>query len=167
MVIKRFTTTIVNAFMGFYSIETEQYIQAGIEHVWAFFSDPANLAVLTPATMNFITTSEPEKHIYAGQIITYTITPVLGIKLKWMTEITHVQEGSLFVDEQREGPYKLWHHQHHFTKQGDGVLMKDIVHYGLPFGFLGKIAHRLFVRKKLEHIFEYRRKKIEELFNKK
>jgi ligand-binding SRPBCC domain-containing protein len=153
--------------MGFYSIKTEQFINADIDKLWAFFSNPANLAILTPEELNFVTTSESEDRIYAGQIITYTIRPLLGIKLKWMTEITHVHNKSLFVDEQRAGPYKLWHHQHHFILQSDRVLMKDIVHYSLPFGFLGKIAHYLFVRKKLEHIFKYRREKIDVLFNKK
>lgn len=153
--------------MSFYSIKTEQYIKASVEEVWAFFSNPANLAELTPREMNFVTTTSPEDHIYAGQIITYTITPILGIKMKWMTEITHVQDKILFVDEQREGPYRLWHHQHHFIPYGEGVLMKDIVHYSLPFSFLGKLAHGLFVRKQLEDIFEYRRKKTDELFNKK
>lgn len=153
--------------MSFYSIRTEQYINAGIEEVWSFFSNPANLAELTPGEMNFVTTSQPEDRIYAGQIITYTIRPVLGIKVKWMTEITHVQDKVLFVDEQRIGPYKLWHHQHHFIPQSDGVLMKDIVHYSLPFAFIGRIAHSIFVRKKLQDIFDYRKQRIDALFNKK
>lgn len=153
--------------MSFYSIKTEQYINAGIGEVWSFFSDPANLAELTPVEMDFVTTSAAEDHIYAGQIITYTIRPLWGIKMKWMTEITHVQEKVLFVDEQRIGPYKLWHHQHHFIPQSGGVLMKDIVHYSLPYAFIGRAAHSILVKKKLENIFNYRKQRIDALFNKK
>ena len=118
--------------------------------------------------MNFVITSDKKdgEEMYAGQIITYTLTPLLGIKVKWMTEITHVKEGHYFVDEQRFGPYKLWHHRHTFVSTPDGVDMYDDVNYVLPFGILGTIAHALFVRKRVEEIFKYRTKVVEEFFGK-
>ena len=115
--------------------------------------------------MKFIVTSPPHTgDIYPGQIITYKVSPLLGIPLSWMTEITHVVPGKLFVDEQRQGPYSLWHHQHLFEQDGNGTLMTDIVHYKLPLGPLGVLAKSLFVGKQLEDIFEYRREVIEEKF---
>ena len=103
-------------------------------------------------------------HIYAGQLIEYKLTPVPGFRVYWMTEITHVVPGSYFVDEQRRGPYRLWHHQHHFREISGGVEMTDIVHYQLPLGVIGVLAHRLFVGRQLDRIFAYRREKIEEIF---
>ncbi len=115
--------------------------------------------------MNFkITSGDLPEEIYKGQIITYKVSPVLGIPLNWKTEITEVQKNKLFIDEQKKGPYKLWHHEHHFEQQKDGVLMTDEVHYALPLGPLGTLAHTLFVKKQLEEIFEFRRKKVEEIF---
>lgn len=102
--------------------------------------------------------------MYAGQIITYIIKPMLGIPVKWMTEITHVKEGEYFIDEQRFGPYKLWHHRHSFKETPTGVEMYDEVNYVLPFGVLGTIAHSLFIRKRIEHIFEYRTEVLEKMF---
>ena len=103
--------------------------------------------------------------MYAGQLIEYRVSPVLGIPMYWMTEITHVVEGKYFIDEQRFGPYALWHHQHHFRAVEGGVEMTDIVHYKIPLGPLGWIADRLFVRQKLEQIFDYRYRKVAELFS--
>lgn len=97
-------------------------------------------------------------------IITYTIKPLLGIKVRWMTEITHVKEGEYFVDEQRFGPYALWHHQHHFKQVKGGVIMTDIVNYAIPYSFVGRIAHALIVKDKLKNVFEYRRREIKEMF---
>ncbi|HMX41742.1 MAG TPA: SRPBCC family protein, partial [Saprospiraceae bacterium] len=102
--------------------------------------------------------------MYAGQIITYTIKPLLGIPLFWMTEITHVQPGQFFVDEQRVGPYSIWHHEHHFRAVADGVEMTDLVHYRVPLGCLGDLANWLFVRRQLEQIFDYRYQKLEATF---
>lgn len=148
-----------------YTLKKVQLISTDIKTAWDFFSDPKNLETITGAGMDFkiISTHHGEK-MYAGQLIEYTLRPVLGIKLYWMTEITHVEQHKFFVDEQRYGPYRFWHHQHHFKELKDGVAMTDIVHYKLPFGLLGDIAHGLFVKNKLEKIFDYRYKKIEELF---
>lgn len=148
-----------------YRLRYEQVLNTSIPEAWRFFSRADNLEKITPSYMRFdITSPVTDKPIYAGEVITYTIHPVLGIPLSWMTEITHVKEGAYFVDEQRQGPYGLWHHQHHFEQVKEGVKMTDIVHYSLPLGILGRVAHALFVRRQLEGIFAYRRKKIQEFF---
>ncbi|HEX8279351.1 MAG TPA: SRPBCC family protein [Segetibacter sp.] len=136
-----------------------------MQQAWEFFSSPDNLQHITPASMGFAVKSKHHgKKMYAGQIIEYTVRPVLGIPLYWMTEITHVVDGKYFIDEQRFGPYNLWHHQHHFKEVSDGVEMTDIVHYKIPFWFLGDIANALFVARQLKEIFDFRYKAIEEKF---
>lgn len=148
-----------------YSFTTVQLIPASIETAWEFFSNPTNLSTITPDKMNFrVISKHYGNKVYAGQLIEYKVSPLLGIPLYWMTEITHVEDKKYFVDEQRFGPYSLWHHQHQFKVIETGVEMTDIVHYKLPFWFLGDIANGLFVKKRLKEIFEYRRKKVEELF---
>ena len=114
--------------------------------------------------MGFKTLSGDERQMFAGQIIHYTITPLFGLKLEWVTEITHVSDKSFFVDEQRYGPYKFWHHKHFLKEIDGGVEMEDIVHYKLPMGILGKMIHPILVKPKLEQIFEYRQKMLIELF---
>ncbi len=148
-----------------YSIKTVQQLNVSLEEAWDFFSSPKNLQAITPAHMGFkIISSHHGEKMYPGQIIEYIVKPVLGIPLYWMTEITHVQDKKYFVDEQRFGPYIMWHHQHHFKETATGVEMTDIVHYKLPFWFLGDIAQVLFVKKQLKGIFDFRFKKVEELF---
>lgn len=151
-----------------YSLKTVQIIPVSLNEAWDFFSSPANLQTITPDNLGFNIISQHDgEKMYAGQIIEYKVNPVLNIPLYWMTEITHVEDKKYFVDEQRFGPYSLWHHQHHFTAVAGGVEMTDIVHYKLPLWFLGDIAHALFVKKQLQYIFNYRYKKVEELFGKK
>ena len=154
--------------MAVYTLKRTQRLPIPLEKAWDFFSSPANLLEITPEYMGFRVTSDPEflQTIYAGQVITYTVKPVLGIPLFWMTEITHVQPGAFFVDEQRVGPYALWHHQHHFKSIPNGVEMTDLVHYRLPLGPFGALANWLFVRAQLRHIFDYRWNKLETLFGK-
>jgi len=153
--------------MAVYSIKTEQFIPASLSTVWDFFSNPANLLTITPASMNFRVISKHHGTLmYPGQIIEYTVSPVLGIPLYWMTEITHVQAEQYFIDEQRFGPYRLWHHQHHFKQLDNGVAMTDIVHYKIPLWQLGDLAHALFIKKQLQEIFRFRYQKTEELFGK-
>jgi ligand-binding SRPBCC domain-containing protein len=149
-----------------YQLKTVQRIPVSLDAAWEFFSDPKNLQAITPASMGFSVISEQQDNkMYAGQIIEYKVRPLLNIPIYWMTEITHVADKKYFVDEQRFGPYSMWHHQHHF-KVGNGfVEMTDIIHYKLPCWFLGDIANRLFVKKQLKGIFDYRFKKVEELFN--
>ncbi len=149
-----------------YNLKRVQVIPTDMETAWAFFSNPKNLETLTGTAMDFkIISTQHGDNMYAGQLIEYSLRPLLGIKYYWMTEITHVESFQFFVDEQRYGPYSFWHHQHRFKQVEGGVEMTDIVHYRLPFWFLGDIAHRLFVKNKLEQIFNYRYKKIEELFS--
>lgn len=141
-----------------------QHIPASLKETWDFFSDPKNLATITPPFLNlFITNEVFGEEVYPGQIMTYNVRPILGIKLEWMTEITHVEKQKMFVDEQRKGPYKLWHHQHHFKTANGNTEMMDLVHYRLPLSFLGEMMHPAVERKLLE-IFTFRFKKIIELF---
>lgn len=148
-----------------YSLKTVQRIPVSLADAWDFFSSPANLSLITPPALGFKIISEHHGHtMYPGQIIEYTVKPLLGIPLYWMTEITHVQDKVYFIDEQRFGPYSLWHHQHHFKEVDGMVEMTDIVHYKIPFWFLGSLANAWFVRKQLEGIFEFRKRAVEEKF---
>lgn len=148
-----------------YSLKTVQKIPISIEKAWDFFSNPQNLETITPDTMRFKTISKHQgEKMYAGQIIEYKVSPLLGIPLYWMTEITYVEDKKYFADEQRYGPYSFWHHQHHFKIIDGGVEMTDIIHYKLPLWFLGDVAHSLFVKKQINQIFDYRFKKVEKLF---
>ena len=149
-----------------YQIKTKQKLPISSKEAWQFLSNPNNLAEITPKYMNFKILSGADRPIFAGQIIQYKVTPVLGITLKWVTEITHVKENEYFVDEQRFGPYSLWHHKHFIKEIEGGVEMEDIVDYKIPFGILGQIAHVLFVKNKLKEIFKYRENKLNELFGK-
>jgi len=147
-----------------YSLKTVQVIPTTLAKAWHFFSRPDNLKDITPATMGFVITSKHHgKQMYAGQIIEYIVKPVLGIPVYWMTEITHVEEGKYFIDEQRFGPYSLWHHQHHFREVEGGIEMTDLVHYKIPFWFIGDVANTLLVQKKLKEIFDFRREAVEKM----
>lgn len=153
--------------MFVHKLERKQLIKSDIHTLWTFFSDAKNLSVITPSYMKFkITSAIPKNGIYEGQIITYKVSPILNIPLSWMTEITHIEPNKRFIDEQRTGPYTLWHHEHWFDITSDGVLMTDIVYYQLPLYFIGDIAHFLFIKRQLNNIFDFRYRKIEELFNK-
>jgi ligand-binding SRPBCC domain-containing protein len=148
-----------------YSIKTIQKLPITLDQAWDFFSSPANLKEITPDNLGFkIISQHHGDKMYTGQIIEYTVSPVLGIPMYWMTEITHVEDKKYFVDEQRYGPYSMWHHQHHFKTIEGGVEMTDIVHYKLPLWFLGDIANVLFVNKQLKNIFDYRYKIVEQKF---
>jgi len=148
------------------TLQTTQFIKSDITTVWEFMSSPKNLATITPAYMQFEVLSDLGDGImYPGQIIEYNVKPILGIKLHWVTEITHVKELEYFVDEQRFGPYKFWHHKHFLKKVPGGVEMYDLVHYQLPFGLLGKLGNELFVKKQLKQVFDYRYSVVDKLFN--
>src|SRR6476469_8849909 len=148
-----------------YSFKTVQTIPISLEEAWKFFSDPTNLETITPKDLGFKIISKHHGNImYAGQIIEYKVKPLLGIPLYWMTEITHVEPQKYFIDEQRYGPYSLWHHQHHFKEVNGGVEMTDIVHYKIPFWFLGDIANSFFVNAQLKKIFEHRRSSVITMF---
>lgn len=151
---------------GIYTLETEQELAVSIKEAWNYFSSPENLEKITPPSMGFKITSKVDKKAYEGQIITYKVSPVPFIKTNWVTEITKVKEACFFIDEQRFGPYKMWHHEHFFESLPNGnTLMKDKISYKIPFGFLGHLAQALFVKKQLTSIFTYRYNTLEKLFN--
>lgn len=150
-----------------YRITFKQSIPSNIETVWEFISSPKNLKLITPTHMGFNIVSDMDSDkMYPGQIIAYKVSPIAGVKLNWVTEITHVKDNEYFVDEQRFGPYKLWHHKHFIKAIPGGVEMTDIVDYKVGFGFIGDIANALLVKKQLKLIFDYRFKKVEEIFGK-
>ena len=135
-----------------------------MDTAWNFLSDPANLKTITPDHMGFHILSGADRPMFAGQIIQYKVSPFPGFTTKWVTEITHVEKGHYFVDEQRFGPYALWHHKHFIKKIDEGVEMEDIIDYKIPLGILGQLAHPLLVKKQLLEIFKYREEKLKELF---
>ena len=152
--------------MKTYHRRFEQDLPIPLEEAWDFFSSPLNLAKITPPAMQFQVTSDygSDTKMYPGMIITYKVSPVFNIKMDWMTEITHVKDQDYFVDEQRFGPYALWHHQHHFKKIEGGVRMTDILNYAIPYGFIGRLANSFLVESEISKIFNFRKAKVEELF---
>jgi ligand-binding SRPBCC domain-containing protein len=148
-------------------LQSKQWLPISLDQAWDFFSSPKNLNEITPEDMVFEIKSDLPEKMYPGMFIVYSIRPILNIPLNWVTEITHVEDKKFFVDEQRVGPYSIWHHEHHFEENNGGVLMTDILHYDVGKSFLGAIASKLFVDKKVQGIFEYREKKLEKLFPKK
>lgn len=157
----------IKSHSGIYTLTAHQQLNMDMESAWDFFSSPNNLAEITPAKLGFEITSGNTARMYAGQIISYNVSPLLGIKMHWVTEITKVEDYKYFVDEQRFGPYAMWHHEHHFEEKDGGVFMTDKISYKLPVGALGRLFHPLLVEPQLKEIFEYRFVKLEELFNKK
>jgi ligand-binding SRPBCC domain-containing protein len=151
--------------MAIYQLYKELPLSATVEEAWEFISNPSNLAKITPDYMGFdIRTPRLPEKIYPGLIIAYRVRPLMGIPMTWLTEITQVSEKSYFVDEQRRGPYALWHHEHWVIPVESGVLMKDLVTYVLPAGSLGDMAQRMFVKKQLEGIFQYREQALVQIF---
>ncbi|WP_276362056.1 SRPBCC family protein [Daejeonella sp. H1SJ63] len=138
-----------------------------MEVAWEFFSSPGNLARITPPEMDFKVLTDPgELEIYDGMLIDYTVKPLFGLPLYWQTEIFMVDKPNCFADRQLKGPYKLWEHKHTFIQQENGVLMKDEVRYQLPLGIIGQMAHSILVRKKVENIFIFRAKVLDQIFRK-
>lgn len=150
--------------MKIFQFKAKQLLPISIDKAWEFFSNPNNLPKITPPWLNFEVTTQLDKKMYAGMIITYKVRPMLNIPATWVTEITHVRESYFFVDEQRFGPYKFWHHQHIFREAKGGIEMEDIVSYAVPFGFFGSIVNRLIISKKINEIFSFRKEKLKELF---
>jgi ligand-binding SRPBCC domain-containing protein len=150
--------------MKIYRLASKQNLPISKKEAWDFLSSPKNLKVITPEYMSFEILSGADRPMFAGQIIQYIVTPVLGIKTKWVSEITHMVEGEYFVDVQLFGPYALWHHKHFIKEIPGGVEMEDIIDYKVPMGILGQLVHPFMVKPKLDEIFEYRRKKLIELF---
>ena len=147
-----------------YTLEHTQRIPISLEEAWQFFQNPSNLSKITPSEMGFQILSEVPNQMYSGLFIHYKVTPLLGIRMNWTTEITHVNKPHYFVDEQRVGPYSIWHHEHHFKEIHGGVEMLDRVNYQLPLGGVGRLVHPFLVERKLHEIFNYRIKRVEEIF---
>lgn len=153
--------------MAIYQYYREQKIPIKLEELWNFISSPKNLQRITPPSMGFhITTKHLSEKMYPGMIISYQVAPLLNLKMTWVTEITHVKELEYFVDEQRVGPYKIWHHEHHLKEIEGGVLMSDLVTYQPPLGFIGIVANRLLIQKKITSIFDFREQALINLFGK-
>ena len=135
-----------------------QRLPISLPEAWSFFSDPRNLPRITPPSLGLEPTSGLPERMYPGMIVTYNVRPIPWVSVTWVTEITHVREPVLFVDEQRFGPYRFWHHEHHFREVEGSVEMEDIVHYALPLGMIGRVFGGPLVRRRLEHIFSFRRR---------
>ena len=150
--------------MKIYTLHKKQNVPITLEEAWKFLSNPANLSILTPKEMNMKIVSGADRPMYAGQVIQYSVTPVAGIKTKWVSEITQYVEGKYFIDLQLYGPYAFWHHTHFIHEIDGGVQMEDVINYKVPFGFLGRLVHPILVKPKLEQIFEYRRQQLIKLF---
>ena len=143
--------------MKVYLLHKRQCLPVSRQQAWDFFSDPHNLAAVTPPDLRLVPFGPVPERMRPGMIVCYRVRPFPGIRATWVSEITHCMDGEFFVDEQRVGPYKLWHHQHLFHARADGTEVEDLVHYALPFGPLRLLSHPLLVRPRLERIFEYRR----------
>jgi ligand-binding SRPBCC domain-containing protein len=152
-------------FVRVYQLRRQQRLRMPLRDCWDFFSSPLNLPKITPPWLGFEVLSMDWDSMYPGMILQYYVRPLLGIRMRWVTEITHVEPMKMFVDEQRFGPYKMWHHEHHFVPTDDGVDMTDIVHYAIGYGPLDPILHPLLVRGRLEAIFDYRYQVLEKLFH--
>ena len=150
--------------MKIFRLEKSQDLPITIEECWEFFSNPSNLKIITPDYMGFEIIDLEKTKMYAGQIIKYNVTPLLGLNMNWVTEISHVKKNSFFVDEQRFGPYKFWHHKHKFEIIENGIRVIDVLDYSLPFGLIGILFHPILIKPKLQEIFNYREKKLIEIF---
>lgn len=151
--------------MKIYTKKYKTILPISIDEAWDFFSSPKNLAKITPPKMGFVITCDfNDEKMYPGMLITYKVSPLLGIKMDWCTEITHVDDKKYFVDEQRFGPYSMWHHQHHFKAVEGGVEMIDIIDYAIPMGVLGRLMNSILISSEIENIFSFREKKIKELY---
>ncbi|WP_164216047.1 SRPBCC family protein [Virgibacillus sp. YIM 98842] len=153
--------------MKIYVLNSKQQLPISKEEAWTFFSDPSQLEGITSDDMSLKPMHDLPKRMYEGMIVRYQIEPFPKWHLQWVTEITHIKEGKYFIDEQRFGPFRFWHHQHRLIENRDGVELQDTVHYVMPFSIIGRIAHRLFVRKRLEGIFSYRKIQLEAYFRRK
>jgi ligand-binding SRPBCC domain-containing protein len=151
--------------MAVHHLFRQQKLPVTLEEAWSFFSDPNNLEVITPKDMGFrVKSLSGPRALHAGQIIIYKVKPLAGIPVNWVTEITHAEPPTFFVDEQRRGPYMLWHHKHYLEPIEGGVLMTDSIHYKVHYGWLGRLINHFIVERKLNRIFDYRARKVAQLF---
>ena len=150
--------------MKIFKLKYSQKLPISLNEAWDFLSSPSNLELITPKSMDFKITDYDKKKAYPGQIIQYTVKPLLGIEINWVTEITQVQDKEFFVDEQRFGPYSFWHHKHFIKEIENGVLMEDVIHYKIPLGPIGVLLNFLFINSKLKSIFKYRKQELIKTF---
>ena len=150
--------------MKIYNLSSKQNLPITLDEAWEFLSNPTNLKKITPEYMGFIIKSGADRPLFAGQIIQYIVTPILGIKTQWVSEITHVEYKKYFVDVQLYGPYALWHHKHFLREIPGGVEVEDVIDYKIPLGFIGQLVHPFLVAPKIKEIFAHREKKLIEIF---
>ena len=150
--------------MKIFKLKYSQKLPISLNEAWDFLSSPSNLELITPKSMDFNITDYDKKKAYPGQIIQYTVKPLFGMKINWVTEITQVQDKKFFVDEQRFGPYSFWHHKHFIKEIENGVLMEDVIHYKIPLGPIGVLLNFLFINSKLKSIFKYRKQELIKTF---
>ena len=150
--------------MKVYTLHKKQKLAISKSEAWSFLSNPKNLSLITPPEMKMTIIGGADRPMYAGQFLEYSVSPLLGLKTKWISEITHLTQGDYFVDVQVYGPYALWHHKHFINEIDNGVELEDLIHYKLPLGWLGQLAHPLIVKPKLEFIFDYRRQQLEKRY---
>jgi len=142
--------------MKIFKLKYSQKLPINLNEAWDFLSSPNNLELITPKSMDFNITDWDKKKAYPGQIIQYTVKPLLGIKINWVTEITQIRDKEFFIDEQRFGPYTFWHHKHFIKEIEGGVIMEDVIHYKPPFVIIGVLLNFLFINSKLNTIFKHR-----------
>ena len=152
--------------MKIFKLKYSQKLPINLNEAWDFLSSPNNLELITPKSMDFNIIDWDKKKAYPGQIIQYTVKPLLGIKINWVTEITQVRDKEFFIDEQRFGPYTFWHHKHFIKEIEGGVIMEDVIHYKPPFGFIGVLLNFLFINSKLNSVFKYRELELIKTFGK-
>ncbi len=153
--------------MRVFKFERSQVLAISLEKAWEYFSNPLNLTEITPPNLALHIKGNLNGRTVNGMIIEYTVEPLLGIKIDWVSEIKHVHEPYSFVDEQRSGPYKFWYHQHFFKAIGkDQVEVVDVVHYSLPLGLLAPLLNKYIVQDKLAGIFDFRKHVLEQKFPK-
>ena len=150
--------------MKIFKLKYSQKLPISLNEAWVFLSSPNNLELITPESMDFNITDWDKKKVYPGQIIQYTVKPLLGVKINWVTEITQVKDKEFFIDEQRFGPYSFWHHKHFLKKIENGVLIEDVIHYKIPLGPFGVLINLLFINSKLNSIFKYRKQELIKIF---
>jgi ligand-binding SRPBCC domain-containing protein len=151
--------------MKLHQIHRKQMIPISIFEAWEFFSNPENLSTITPSWLNLTLISDIPRGMHSGMIISYRITPIVRVPTIWISEITHVNRPTYFVDEQRLGPFRFWHHQHVFKEVGRNVEIQDIVHYAMPLGPIGEMMYSISVRKKVDSIFDFRQKALERILS--
>jgi len=150
--------------MTIFTLRKEQLLPTSIDRCWEFFSNPANLNLITPPSLGLQITSDMNSEIYEGMIINYKVNAFLGFATDWVTEITHINKPYYFVDEQKIGPYKLWHHQHFFSENNKGIIAEDIVNYAVPYGPLGNIINSIYIQNILDNIFNFRNEALNVIF---